>query len=123
MTAEQKPYSKKGNKEYTRMYMSNKDFELIYPRRKIKASQSLEYYVNDSEIVIEYHTQLWVKVLNTLLFPLLILFNGLRNFKDVCLEIRNLWFEGEYGHFSSDIIYKNHNAKNYDAMLSKMMPK
>lgn len=123
MTAEQKPYSKKGNKEYTRMYMSNKDFELLYPRRKIKASQSLEFYVSDLEIVVEYHSRLWVKVLSTLLFPALILINGLRNFKGVCLEIRGLWFERKLGHFSSDVIYKNRNEQNYDAMLSKMTPK
>lgn len=123
MTTDKKPYSKKGNKEYTQMYMSNKDFELIYPKRKIKASQSLEYYVNDSEIVIEYHTQLWVKLLNTVLFPVLILLNGIRNFKGICIEIRDLWQERKRGKFSSDIIYKKNNEKNYNLMLSKMTPK
>lgn len=123
MTIDKKTYSKKEHKNYIRMHMSNKDFELLYPRRKIRTSQALEFYVNDFEIVVEYHTQLWVKLLNTVLFPVLILLNGIRNFKGICIEIRDLWQERKRGKFLSDIIYKKHNEKNYNLMLSKMTPK
>lgn len=49
--------------------------------------------------------------MTTLLFPVLILFAGLSNFKEAITEMKWLYNEKKYGKFSSDWISKGQHRK------------
>lgn len=61
-------------------------------------------YSNDKWGVIEYRTNLFAKILNTLLYPLYIIIGG---YKDAGKAVMDMWFEVERGNFSSDNFYFN----------------
>ncbi|MNK57572.1 hypothetical protein D3C87_766310 [compost metagenome] len=55
-------------------------------------------------------------ILTTILFPILILFAGLSNFKEAIKEMKELYNEKKYGQFSSDWITRGQHRKG-DAEL------
>lgn len=65
-------------------------------------------YSDDEWGVIEYRTNLFAKILNTLLYPLYIIIGG---YKDAGKIVMDMWFEVERGQFSSDSFYFNRDSK------------
>nr|WP_145401713.1 hypothetical protein [Paenibacillus xylanexedens] len=95
---------------YKRFKLSKKQHNYLFPKRKMKWNTRYEYYYNDERVIMQRFTSFTAIVVTTILFPVLILFAGLSNFKEAITEMKWLFNEKKYGKFSEDWI----NRYNYD---------
>ena len=66
-----------------------------------------EYYITDDWIELHRYSSIWLKIYNTLMFPVVVVFTGLSNFKEIIQEYKHHYCEQKYGAFTSDMVFKN----------------
>lgn len=100
-----------GYKQFT---LTKKQHNKLFQYRQKTWKNKFEYYYNEQEVILHKFTSLIAIVLNFLLFPLSVLLNGLKEFKDVAESHRKLFNEKKYGSFSGDSIS---SKKLYDEIM------
>ncbi|WP_336761318.1 hypothetical protein [Paenibacillus sp. USHLN196] len=89
---------------YKQFKLSKKQHNYLFPKRKKKWNARYEYYYSDERVIMQQLSSYSAIVLTTVLFPVLILFAGLSNFKEAITEMKWLFNEKKYGKFSEDWI-------------------
>ena len=66
-----------------------------------------EVYEDKNTFIRERYTPSWVKIINIILYPILLLIHGIGNIKELNEDIQCLFNEKQGGHFIKDYIYKS----------------
>lgn len=96
---------------YKKFEMTKKQHNHLFPNRKRKWNTTYEYFYNEQRVILHQFSSKKAIIMTTLLFPVLILFAGLSNFKEAINEMKWLYNEKKYGKFSSDWISKGQHRK------------
>ena len=92
----------KGYKQFT---LTKKQHNEFFNYRKITWADRYEYYYNENRIIIHRFVN-WKGILcATLTFPVVVLLNGVVNFKSIWKELIDLYNQKESGSFSSDSVH------------------
>lgn len=92
---------------YKQFKLTKKQHNKLFPNRQRTWKSRFEYYYNDNNVILHLFTSRLAIILNLILFPLSVLLNGLREFKEVAESHKKLLNEKKYGSFSSDDIWKS----------------
>jgi len=76
---------------YIQVKLSKKQHNELFAKRRIKFGQKYEYYLSDNEFIMYSFPNIFMVLLITLAFPILVLINGIKDFKELCKEIVSLW--------------------------------
>lgn len=106
---------------YKKFKLSKKQHNHLFPKRKRKWNTTYEYFYNEHRVILQQYTSKRAIMLTTLLFPVLILFAGLSNFKEALTEMKWLYNEKKYGKFSSDWIGKGQHRKEDNEKYFEIM--
>lgn len=90
---------------YKQFRLTRKQHNKLFEYRQLKWFYKYEYYHNDESIIMHRFYNIFGIVENTLLFPLYILLEGLKNIKEVSTEFKQLFNQKKYGSFSGDDIW------------------
>tara|TARA_R110000803_G_scaffold5230_5_gene17342 strand:+ start:2006 stop:2386 length:381 start_codon:yes stop_codon:yes gene_type:complete len=92
---------------YTKFSISKRDQNKIFRHRKAKVLISYEYYVKGPHIVLQAMPNVAGCIVSTILLPIGILLEGVRNYKEVYRDmVLKTWQCKKYGAFSSDDMYR-----------------
>ena len=103
---------------YQQVKVFKKDHNAMYQYRQIKWFDKYEYYLNEERghFVMIRFMALPAVLLNTLAYPLLVLMNGLVNYKDINRSMRQIWNPKKLGSFSCDDAYSR--QEGWDELMS-----
>ena len=89
---------------YIKPKLTSEEHNTIFKSYK----RTVKYEVYESETVfrIDVYTPVWAKIINILLYPILLLIHRVGNIKELNKEFRDLFNEKEGGHFYSDYVRK-----------------
>lgn len=105
-------YSNPEENGFTKFKLSKKQHNSLFKYRQIKWSDKYEYYYNENMIVIHNFVN-WKGIFaTTLLFPILVLLEGVVNFKKMLKELRELYNQKKYGQYSCDHVRRNSELYN-----------
>ena len=91
----------KGYKEFKLTKQQHNEF---FQYRKIAWCHKYEYYYNEHRIIVHRFIN-WKGILfATLTFPVVVLLNGVANFKEIWKELTDLYNQKETGSFDSDSV-------------------
>ena len=87
--------------------LSSKLQDKLFQYRKSKWNAKYIYFVNEDKntIIMARFTPLYLKIFLTLLYPILLVFGGIVNYKQLNKDISDMWYEKERGEFSCDDFY------------------
>lgn len=88
--------------------LSSKLQDKLFQYRKSKWNTKYIYFVNEDKntIIMARFTPLYLKIFLTLLYPILLVFGGIVNYKQLNKNISDMWYEKERGTFSCDDFYR-----------------
>ncbi len=89
---------------YKRFYLTKKEHNKLFPKRKVKWIFKYEYYISENRIILDKFTSLRAKIFNVVMFPVVIFLEGFLNFKDIARDYKKMFNEKKYGSFSSDYV-------------------
>lgn len=89
---------------FKKVKFTKKQHNELFPRRKIRFGEKYEYYLSDRWLELYCFYGIPIIILNTLLFPILILLHGLTNIKEVFKDVISLYNQKDKGSFTSDSI-------------------
>ena len=78
-------------KGYTKVTFTRKQHKKLFPVRKKTLWTRYEYYINQDELVLEWHHTLLLKVVYTTAFPLVILVYGVYKIEEILKEYSDLY--------------------------------
>ena len=87
---------------YERIKLNKKEYENIFRDHESNKHTRKEFYKKDNIYVVHYFTPWWVKILNMILYPILIILHGFSNIKEINREISDMFHEKERGKFYSN---------------------
>ena len=96
---------------YVKVKLSKEEHKNIF--NKYYKGTRYEYYENEDSFIFEAYADIWVKLITVVLYPVLLLINGIGNIKELNGEVSDLFHEKERGIFyrgqryKSDLIEKN----------------
>lgn len=97
---------------FTKFKLTKRQHNSLFKYRQIKWNDKYEYYYNNQSVILHNFTSNSAVVLSTILFPVLVLFAGLSNFKKCIKELKELYNQKEYGAFVRDDIHFDSNKYN-----------
>jgi hypothetical protein len=86
-------------KGYTRIKVSKKLHNELFPKRKTKWHSKYHYYIKDNTLIIEKYLNVFAKLITVVLFPVIVLGVGI---PEAYRELKRNLFQRKYGSFSSD---------------------
>ena len=109
---------------YREATLSNKLQDKLFQYRKSNYKTKYVYFVNEDIGVIEIcaFCPLYLKIIGTILYPIVLLLYGIGNYKEVNKEISDIWNQKERGKFTGDTISKTKNVNSdlYDEVLKNL---
>lgn len=98
--------------------MSKKAHNSMFEYRQIRWCDKYEYYLNEERghFVMIRLTNLFARVLLTTYYPVIVLLEGIVNYKQVNKEIGDMWYQRERGRFSGDDSYRSQDG--WDELMS-----
>ena len=97
---------------YKQFYLTKKQNNKIFKNRQIKLCNKYEYYYNDNCILVHKFCNWKGIIANTILLPIVILVEGIGDFKEIMIEYKELYNQKKCGSFIQDNIYKDSNLFN-----------
>lgn len=92
------------DKGYKRFYLTTKEHNNFFPNRRKTWVNKFEYYISGSNIELHKFLSFRAICFNLIIFPLVVIIEGLGNFKEICRDYRKMLDEKKYGYFSSDYV-------------------
>lgn len=77
----------------------------IFKHTQCNWKTHFEYYQFETNIEIQRFSSIYLKLWNTVAFPVVVLFAGLSNISEILEEYKKLYFEKKYGAFVSDFAW------------------
>ena len=91
----------------------------IIPTRKGRRFTKLKGYVKDKHIILHYIPTITGCILCTTLFPLVLLSDGISNYKEIWKDmVIDVWYAEKLGKFSGDDVYERNNG---DGTFKKLL--
>lgn len=81
------------DEEAIRFYMSKKEHNRLFPRRKQKWFRSYQYYMSPYRIELRTYLNIFGKITNTLFMPIVILLEGLQSIPELFKDCYKIWFQ------------------------------
>lgn len=94
-------------KGYIKFKLTKMQHNEIFKNRKITWADKYEYYYNEKSIILHRLTNYKAVLLCTLMFPIIILFDGLSNVKEACVDLLELYKQKKSGSFVIEHVYKH----------------
>ena len=92
---------------YERIKIKRSDQNRILKNRQCSWKYNSEFYLKDETILLHQIPSVPACLASTLLFPLMVVLDGVSNFKDVYrVAVLHPWQSKKYGAFSTDAIHK-----------------
>ena len=79
--------------EAVRFYMSKKEHNRLFPRRKRKWFRFYQYYMSPYRIELRTYLNIFGKITNTLFIPIVILLEGLQSIPELFKDCYQMWFQ------------------------------
>lgn len=98
------------DKGYKKFKLSKKIHNKLFKYSQIKWYDRYEYYYNDKRIIIHKFYNIYRIIIETIFFPITILFNGFLNIKSCWESLKNLHNQKKNGNFISDSIPSSSNT-------------
>ena len=89
-------------KGYKQFKLTKEQHNKLFKYRKRTWVVNYEYYYNDHVILLHGFTSKRAVFMSTIIFPAVVLLNGLANFKDIWKELRDLYKQKESGTYIID---------------------
>ncbi len=89
---------------YKQFKLTKKQHNKLFKYRQIKWRDRYEYYYNDKYILLYRFTNWKAIILITLLFPVILLLEGLLDYKETIKDYKGMYNQKKYGAFSSDSV-------------------
>lgn len=105
-------YEDPRNNGFKKVTITKEQHNELFQYQQITWKMRYEYYIKDTAIEIHRYSSIWLKMYNTMMFPVVLLFAGLSNFDSVIQEYKHHYCEQKYGAFTNDTVFKN--TKRYD---------
>jgi len=96
-------YKNKIDMGYKQIFLSRKNHNELFSKRRIKFFQKYEYYIQDNSFIMERYINIFGKVIMTFLFPVTV-FLSLKDIKKITREYAGLLKQKKYGSFVSDSV-------------------
>lgn len=90
---------------YKKFKLTKKQHNQLFKHRQIMWFDKYEYYINEHGVLLHKFYNWKVIILYTIFFPIVVLLNGIANFKECCTEMKKLYNQKKYGYFISDYIH------------------
>ena len=103
------------NQGYKQFKLTKKQHNYLFPNRKKVWKNKFEYYYNDNNIILHLFASKRVIIANTIMFPTIVLINGLGEIKEIIKTFKGLYQQKKYGSFSGDSIWSN--SELYDKII------
>lgn len=103
---------------FTKFKLSRKQHHSLIKNRKLTKWEKCDYYYNDSIILVHKYFSMKTIIIITIMFPILVLIQGLGKIKESWDDYLELFNQKEKGKHSSFTIHKNHKA--YDLILNEI---
>jgi hypothetical protein len=100
-------------KGFTRVYITRKQHKELLPTRKLGIFHKYEYYLSDDAYQIDRVVSKIGICIHIVAFPFYIPYIGLRNFKELIKEYKEIFNQKELGKFSSDKGFKREGCNFY----------
>ena len=102
-------------KGYRQFKLTKKQHNELFKRRKKRWFNKFEYYYNSKAILIHEFNN-WISILiETVLFPMQVLWDGLGSFKHTWRGIVRIYRQKETGYFTPTFVYSRSNK--YDKIM------
>jgi len=92
---------------YKQFKLTRKQHNELFKYRQLKWTDKYEYYYNDKNILIFKFASILLTILTTILFPISLLFYGLKDTKEIIQDHKKIYNQKKYGLFVSDSICSN----------------
>lgn len=92
---------------YKQFKLTKKQHNQLFKNRQIKWYDKYEYYYNNKLILLHKFYNWQAVLLNTIMFPLTVLVEGLGDIKEIIKDIKSLFNQKKYGSFISNGIWSN----------------
>ena len=89
---------------YKEIKISKEDHNRLFPYRKIKLMDKYRYYLSNNNFIMHRFMSLPAVIFNTILFPISLLMNGIKNYKEVFYELYKMYHQRKCGAFVSDCV-------------------
>jgi len=89
---------------YKKISITKEQHIKIFNRYNIHSKY--KYYENDNCIVCQSFDKWYIKAINIIIYPAMLLFNGLGKFNELNKDMYRLLFQKKTGHFVSNIKWK-----------------
>jgi len=100
------------DKGYKQFYLTKKQHNKLFEYRQIKWHDKYEYYYNDKHILLHKFCN-WKGILfTTIILPVIVLYEGVSNFKEIMIEYKELFNQKKCGSFSGDDIWNGTDMYN-----------
>jgi hypothetical protein len=100
---------------YKKFKLSKKQHNQLFKHRQIRWIDRYEYYYNDKHVLLHKFYSPLVVILNTLLFPVTVLLNGIVHFKECWKDLKSTYHQKKSGSFVSDNIWCS--SETYDKIM------
>ena len=97
---------------YIRINLTKAEHLKIFPKLEYSIISKYEYYESENCIICRVFVTDFIKIISIILYPLLLLINGLRKFEELNKDISDLFHEKENGRFFSERVFKANLIKN-----------
>jgi hypothetical protein len=98
-------YTSPLDRGFTQFKLSRKQHNEIFKNRPLKWFGKCEYYYKEKSILIHTFTRPIAVLINTLLFPMILVFIGLGNIKEAWRELIEMYNQKQLGSFVSEYVH------------------
>lgn len=110
-------------KGYESFKLTRKQNNSLIPTRKVNLFQNVEAHYNDTGITLNYYASTLGKLISILTFPLIVIFGGLANIKEISKELYGIMFQKKTGNYSTDYVSSNTELYNKLEVIYLMQTK
>lgn len=87
--------------------LTRKQHNALFKYRQMKWYHRYEYYYNEHKIIMHRFVNIYGIILQTIMFPILVLLEGLGDIKQIIEEYKKLYNQKKYGSFRGDNIWSD----------------
>jgi hypothetical protein len=92
---------------YKQFKLTRKQHNKLFKHIKFKWTDKYSYFYNDNNILIYEFTNIPTKILMIIIFPIILLLDGIANIKEIIEEYKSMCNQKKYGSFCSNSIPSN----------------
>lgn len=92
-----------------RVTITKKQHKRLFKYDKVNWKTSYEYYLFNSTLKIEKFHSIWLRLILTLFFPIILLLGGIAN-KKMYKDFLKMWNQKKYGAYTDDYVYEHEDG-------------